>query len=163
MNILAAPTKETMKKKSSTPNGKSAEEFRYQNIILEDMRSQIQTIAEGQQILNSKIDNVDQRLISEIKFTQQAIKTVHDSLKNDIQKVEIKLSGEIQRVETKLTDDIQKVEAKLSGEIQRVETKLSADIQRVERTLSEKIDRQGEKVERHDRDITTLKTAVAGR
>ncbi|OGQ22783.1 MAG: hypothetical protein A3I05_06020 [Deltaproteobacteria bacterium RIFCSPLOWO2_02_FULL_44_10] len=146
-----------MKQKPSPPNGKSAEEIRYQNIILEDMRSQIQTIAEGQISLrielNTKIDHLDQRLTPEIKFTQQVLKTINDNLTGEIQNLRV----DVQRVDNSLN----RVETKLSADIQRVEKKLTAEIQRVELTLSKKIDRQGEKVERHDQEIITLKAAAA--
>ena len=119
-----------------------AEQLGYFTIVLEDVRGQVQTLAEGQVQLLDELKQEIAEARAEAKqdnrFLQQALKATRADL---IEKIDSKVDGKIDGLRVELKEEIQGV---------RVELK------EVERRLSEKIDRGGAILENHEVRITSL-------
>ncbi len=113
----------------------------YMGILLEEIRDQVTTVAEGvvsvRHELGGKIDELDTKFSKDCTDIRIALTMVRNELKNDISHVE----------------------QKLSEKIVNMEQKLSKELNNVEQTLSEKIDKIGTRLDQHDEEITALQVA----
>ncbi|OGQ23591.1 MAG: hypothetical protein A3I05_02520 [Deltaproteobacteria bacterium RIFCSPLOWO2_02_FULL_44_10] len=144
-----------MKKKSTSKS--SNEEQRYTNIILEQMRDQIQIVAEGQISLRDelmhKIDTNYRELKADNAIIQKAIKAVHDELKSDIGDMRSDLN-EVKEDVKILKEDVTVLKSDvkvLKEDMNTVKTDM--------KNLSTKMDPIVVKIEEHDQDIAFLKSA----
>lgn len=83
------------------------DEIRHMNVLLEDIKQQVKLVFEGDQVLNSKIEDVRLDLKAEIRGVCTELKTeireVRTELKDEIKEVHHKVKG-LEGVMSKLTD-----------------------------------------------------------
>ena len=96
-------------------------------VLLENINSTVQQIAEGHVVLNNKIDNVEKRLSAEIKDVKGDIKVINltlNALNNKIDDVEIRLTQKIDSVDEKLSKRIDEVDEKLTGRMNKLDNRM---------------------------------------
>ena len=95
---------EAMKKKPSKKSNSMSEydSHRQQNVLLEDIRKKVETVAEGHSILNQKIDRIDAKLEEHDKRFDR-IEMVLTDTNTRVKKLE-------QKVDTVTTDHEQRIQ-----------------------------------------------------
>ncbi|MFH1873723.1 MAG: hypothetical protein ABH859_00855 [Pseudomonadota bacterium] len=120
------------KKKTTKERNQNGTAEHYNAVLLEDIRSNMQMLAEGMQTMKAElkadIQGVDQRLTQEIRLTQHALEKTNDKIDN---------------VRTELKSDIENIRS---------------DMQAMEERLSVKLDRNNDRLEDHETRITALES-----
>ena len=75
-----------MKKNDKTPKTKTTDSGRETRVLLEDIRKQVQTIAEGHSLLAKKLEEHDERL-NEVSTVVQKIDTHYFKLQMDTESI----------------------------------------------------------------------------
>lgn len=75
-----------MKKNDKTPKGKTTDSERETRVLLEDIRKQVQSIAEGHGMLAKKLESHDEKL-NEISTVVQKIDTHYFKLQMDTESI----------------------------------------------------------------------------
>ena len=75
-----------MKKKDKTPKSKTIDSERETRVLLEDIRKQVQTVAEGHSMLAKKLESHDEKL-NEISTVVQKIDTHYFKLQMDTESI----------------------------------------------------------------------------
>ena len=122
--------------------------------VVKDNRKYLEDkIESSRQSSKEQLESVERRLHAKID-------TVHDKLDMKIDGVHDKLDAKINGVHDKLDMKIEAVHDKLNYKIMSVQTDLS-EIKQCLGRVEQKLDNVVEKVERHDGDIASLKSAVS--
>ncbi|MDD4179418.1 MAG: hypothetical protein PHH14_05165 [Candidatus Margulisbacteria bacterium] len=73
-------------------------------ILLEKIEGNVKAVLDGHEILNNKIDNLDNKIEATTNELKQEIRAVHSGLKNEIEITAYALKDDISRIEKKLDD-----------------------------------------------------------
>lgn len=140
----------------------------YFSAIVESLEGQIKGVAESLELTREELK---QDMAIGFAKHDQDIELIHLALRQHTQEikgldckidtVEQKLTARIDSVEQNLTEKIDGVEQKLTTKIDHVEQTLTGKMDGLEKNLSGKMDRVIDAVERHDKEIILLKSAVS--
>ncbi len=102
-------------------------EQHYFEVLLEDIRHSVKTIAEGHAALDDKMELFHEEAKADHHLAMDLIKFSHDGLKEEIQGVRTELKEEIQGVRTELRE----MREELSTKIDAVGTKVDGHEDRI--------------------------------